>query len=76
MVRRVRLVTAAEVPGAGPLRVVVGTLGIALVPLLVALALLVVALVVVIRRRPPPKAGSRRGDREARRRDRERARVG
>ena len=76
VVRRVRLVTASEVPGAGPLRVVVGTLGIALVPLLAALALLVVALVVVIRRRPPPKAGSRRGDREARRRDRERARVG
>ena len=76
VVRRVRLVTAAEVPGAGPLRVVVGTLGIALVPLLGAVALLVVALVVVVRRRPPPKAGSRRGDREARRRDRERARVG
>jgi len=80
VVRRVRLVTATEVPGAGPLRVIVGTLGIALVPLLGALALLVVALVVVIRRRPPPKAGSRRGDRDARRRDRdrdrERARVG
>ena len=72
VVRRVRLVTATAVPGAGPLRVVVGTLGIALVPLLAALALLVVALVVVIRRRPPPKAGSRRGDRDARRRDRER----
>ena len=76
VVRRVRLVTATDVPGAGPLRLVVSTLGVALLPLLAALALLVAGLVVVIRRRPPPKTGSRRGDREARRRERERARAG
>ncbi|MEK6228038.1 MAG: D-alanyl-D-alanine carboxypeptidase family protein [Actinomycetota bacterium] len=74
VVRRVRLVTATEVPGAGPLRVVVDTLGIALLPLLAALALLVAALVVVLRRRHPPETGTRRGDRDARRRDRDRAR--
>ena len=76
VVRRVRLVTATEVPGAGPLRVVVDTLGIALLPLLAALALLVAALVVVLRRRHPPETGTRRGDRDARRHERERARAG
>jgi len=76
VVRRVRLVTATSVPGAGPLRVVLDTLGVALLPLLAAIALLVVAIVVVIRRRPPPTTGSRRGDREVRRRERARARAG
>ena len=74
VVRRVPLVTAAEVPGAGPLRVVLSTLGLAIVPLLVVLALLVAA--IVRRRRRHPNTGSRRGDREARRRERERARAG
>ncbi len=74
VVRRVPLVTAAEVPGAGPLRVVLSTLGLAIVPLLVVLALLVAA--IVRRRRGNPNTGSRRGDREARRRERERARAG
>jgi len=72
VVRRVRLVTATEVPGAGPLRVIVSTLGLALLPLLAAFALLAAGAVVAVRRRQAPGAASRRSDRQARRRERDR----
>ena len=49
-VRRVALVTAAEVPGAGTLRVLVSVLGVPLI-VLIALALLVAAILALLRLR-------------------------
>jgi D-alanyl-D-alanine carboxypeptidase (penicillin-binding protein 5/6) len=47
-VRRVALVTAAEVPGAGPLRVLVSDLGVPLI-VLIALLIVVAAILAILR---------------------------
>ncbi len=49
-IRRVALVTAAEVPGAGTLRVLLSELGVPLT-LLIALAILAAAVLLILRRR-------------------------
>ena len=49
-VRRVALVTAAEVPGAGPLRVLVSDLGVPLT-VLIALLIVVAAILAILRLR-------------------------
>ncbi len=82
LVRRVDLVTAAEVPGAGLLRRVSDGLGVTIAALafLLALAGVAVMLMVRVRRRPGTAShaeavGGSESDREARRRARERARA-
>ena len=49
-VRRVALVTAAEVPGAGPLRVLVSDLGVPLI-VLIALLIVIAAILAILRLR-------------------------